>query len=318
MTSAQTQIERVVAVLKAAGQWMHLHAALVIFALLCASVTLWLLEHDARLRREFQLQQLRTETKAEVADLRARAAAAMGQLKENARLIENLESRRSALAHEAEGLHQRLGSLREQERLRVQQASTLAPQELAQRVAARLGPEALRRDSGFGTRDSGKEETGNSKLETGKTPTSLGVPSIPKNSAPQPADSPSTQPPAPSVRPADKLPVSSFQFPLSEAELRQVDTAFLQLDACREQSAVKDQMVSNCEARAGAAQTEIEKLNDSVSRLQETVRLKDQIAERTEAEHRAELAAARGTWRSRFVRALKYVGVGVVIGVAVR
>jgi hypothetical protein len=97
-----------------------------------------------------------------------------------------------------------------------------------------------------------------------------------------------------------------------------VETAFLQLEACREQSAVKDQMVANCEARAGTAQTEIEKLSDSVSRLQETVRLKDLIAERTETAHRAELQAARGTWRSRFVRALKYVGVGVVIGIAVR
>jgi hypothetical protein len=105
---------------------------------------------------------------------------------------------------------------------------------------------------------------------------------------------------------------------LNEAGLRQVETAFLQLDACREQSAVKDQMVSICEARAGAAEAEIGKLNDSVRTLQETVRLKDQIAARRETEHRAELRAARGTWRRRFVRALQYVAVGVVIGVVVR
>jgi hypothetical protein len=76
--------------------------------------------------------------------------------------------------------------------------------------------------------------------------------------------------------------------------------------------------VANCEARVAAAGTQIEKLNDSVSQLQETVRLKDQIAARIEAAHRAELKAARGTWRGRFVRALQYVGVGVVIGVAIR
>jgi hypothetical protein len=169
-----------------------------------------------------------------------------------------------------------------------------------------------------GPRVSGEKEIRNSKMETGKQPASAGSSSIPENSGPQTAGSSSTQPPAPNTHPNGQLPISDFQFPLNEADLRQVDTAFLQLDACREQSAVKDQIVSNCEARASAAQTQIEKLNDSVKQLQETVHLKDQVAERTEAEHRAELAAARGTWRSRFVRALKYVGVGVVIGVAVR
>jgi hypothetical protein len=96
MTSAQTQIERAVAMFKPWWLWARAHGVLLILALLCASAALWLLEHDASLRRQFELQQLRTETQAQVADLRARAATAMGQLKENARLIENLESRRSA------------------------------------------------------------------------------------------------------------------------------------------------------------------------------------------------------------------------------
>jgi TolA-binding protein len=318
MTKAQAQIARVVASLKVLRLWARAHAILVALVLIAAFAALWLLEHDARLRREFELQRLRTETKAEVADLRARGAAAMGELQENARQIESLESRRRGLQRDAQDLRQRLTLLREQERVRVQQAGTLAPRDLAQRVAARLGPEALRRDSGLGVRDSGKEETGKAKMETGRAAVSASPSSIPENSGTQRADSSSTQPPAPGTPPPGEFPVSSFQFPLNEAGLRQVETAFLQLDACREQSMVKDQMVANCEARAGAAQTQIEKLNDSVNQLQEAVRLKDQIAVRTEAEHRAELQAARGTWRSRFVRALKYLGVGVVIGVAIR
>jgi hypothetical protein len=159
-----------------------------------------------------------------------------------------------------------------------------------------------------------REETGKSKMETRKESASGSSAPIPKNSGRQTADSPGTHPPAPGTPPPDEFPVSSFQFPLSEAELRQVETAFLQLDACREQSAVKDQMAANCEARAGAAQSEIEKLNDSVSKLQQTVRLKDQIAARTEAEHRAELKAACGSRWARFKRALEYVAVGAALG----
>jgi hypothetical protein len=289
MTSAQTQIERVVANLKLLWLWVRAHGVLLIFAVLCASAALWLIEHDARLRREFELQQLRTETQAEVADLRARAAAAMGELQKNARLIENLESKRRDLERQSQDLRQRLSHLREEERLRVQQASTLAPRELAQRVAARLGPGGQVSGSGFQVSgaDQGRPDTRH------PTPDTSGA-----------------------ANPEPRIP--SHGLTLTGQGLRGVETAFLQLDACREQSAVKDQMVSNCEARVGTAQTEIEKLNDSVSQLQETVRLKDQIAERTEAAHRAELVAARGTWRSRFVRVLKYVGVGVVIGVAVR
>ena len=69
---------------------------------------------------------------------------------------------------------------------------------------------------------------------------------------------------------------------------------------------------------ARAAQAETATLGHSVSQLQEEVRLKDEIAARTEAEHRAELQAARGTRRGRFVRALEYIGVGEVIGSVVR
>ncbi|MBZ5543360.1 MAG: hypothetical protein LAO07_06730 [Acidobacteriia bacterium] len=315
MIRAQAQIARVVAALEVAGRWARAHGTLVALILIVAFAGLWLLEHDARLRREFELHRLRTETQAEVADLRARAAAALGELKENARLIEDLESRRRTLAREAEGLRQRLTSLREEEGVGVQQAATLPPAELAKRVAARLGRDG--QVPGVGFQVSGNRETGNWTLETSKPPasgSSLPIGSTSSDNGPRTAGSPSAQSPAPNTRPNDQFPISSFQFPLTEGGLRQVETSFLQLDACREQAEARDRLVANCEERVAAAGAQVDKLNDSLSRLQEAVRLKDEIAARTDAAHRAELKAARGTWRGRFVRALQYVGVGVVIG----
>jgi hypothetical protein len=358
MSEGQAKARRIIASVKAAWAWSRAHVVLIASVLLCAAIALWLAEHDAALKRELALQQLRQQTTAEVAELRARAAAALGELKENARLIEDLESRRRALEHEAEGLRKRLSLLREEEGVRVQQAGTLAPAELAQRVAARLGPEA--QVSGVGGQapetnrppsearslESGTRETGNWKMETGQSPLSSGQLPVASDNGPRTTDDSKFQTPESRRRgpealnrqsmpqggnnrassaprsqhpvPSRQFPASSFQFPLNEAELRQVETAFLQLDACREQSAAQDRLVANCEERAAASRTVSENLNRSVNQLQEAVRLKDEIATRTEAAHRAELKAARGTWRGRFIRALEYVAVGVVIGVVVR
>ena len=120
-------------------------------------VAIWLLEHDARLRREVELGQLKQQTAAQVTELRTRADAALRAAnEENARAIESLEARRRRLEREAEELRQRLVSLREEERARVGQVATLPASELEQRVAARLDPGSFAtRDSGLGTRDSG-------------------------------------------------------------------------------------------------------------------------------------------------------------------
>jgi len=341
MNEGQAKARRIIASVKTAWAWSRAHVVLIASVLLCASVALWLVEHDAALKRELELQQLRKQTAAEVADLRARAAAALGELKENARLIEDLESRRRALEREAEDLRKRLSLLREEERVRVQQASTLAPAELAQRVTARLGPEA--QVSGVGGQVSGKGGTGNSSIETRQSSVASGQLPVATDNAPRAKDDfkfqiqdsrpsgPGTlnrqsipqggnnrQSATPGTGSSSEFPVSSFEFPLNEAELRQVETAFLQLDACHEQSAAQGRLVANCEERSAASRAVIENLNHSVSQLQEAVRLKDEIAARTEAAHRAELKAARGTWRGRFIRALEYVGVGVVMGIVVR
>ena len=278
-------------------------------------VAIWLLEHDARLRREVALGQLKQQTAAQVTELRARADAALRAAnEENARAIESLEARRRRLEREAEELRQRLVSLREEERARVGQVATLPASELEQRVAARLDPgNFATRDSRLGTRE--PEEC--------------------RSKAPTPQDlAPSTQPPAPSPQPlaadtrhpapgtppvpSPESRVPSPDFVLTEEGARRVETAFLELEACRGQSAVKDGALGNCQEQVATQAAIAGEMRKSLDDLNQAIRLKDEIAARTEALHRAELRAARGSWGSRFLRAVEYVGLGVVIGLVAR
>jgi hypothetical protein len=275
----------------------------------------WLLEHDARLRREVEFGQLKQQTAAQVTELRARADAALRAAnEEHARAIESLEARRRRLEREAEELRQRLVSLREEERARVGQVASLPASELEQRVAARLDP------GNFGTRDS--------RLGTRE-------PEECRSKAPTPQDlAPSTQPPAPSPQPLaadtrhpapDTSPVPSPEsrvpspdFVLTEEGARRVETAFLELDSCRAQSAVKDGALGNCQEQVATRAAIAGEMRKSLDDLNQAIRLKDEIAARTETLHRAELRAARGSWGSRFLRAVEYVGLGVVIGLVAR
>ena len=89
------------------------------------------------------------------------------------------------------------------------------------------------------------------------------------------------------------------------------------LAACREQSAVQDELISNCEQRADVTRAALEAAKQSALDLQEALGAKDEIAAKLDAQHRAELKAARGSRLRKFGRALQYVGAGVVIGVVV-
>ena len=149
MTQAELQARRMIETLKPAVAWARAHAGLVLGVLLSGFAALWLIAHDAHLRREIELQQLRRETATEVAALRTQAAKAMAEFRANARAIHDLESRRASLEREATLLRQKLRSLREEESVRVRQAETPGQAELSGRVTARPGPEEL------GNRESG-------------------------------------------------------------------------------------------------------------------------------------------------------------------
>jgi hypothetical protein len=240
---------------------------------------LWLLEHDARLKQELEFEQQRRTTSAEVAQLRARAETAMQEFRANAQVIASLEARRQALERDAAALRQKLSCLRKEENLRVQQLASLAHVGTPRQTAPGLGPADL------ATRDPGLGSASDSR----PLPLGEGVPPGGRGRVRESATLPSPESPAPSPS----------------------------LAACREQSAVQEELISNCEQRAEVTRAALEAAKQSALDLQQALGAKDEIAAKLDAQHRAELKAARGSRLRKFARALQYVGVGVVIGVVV-
>jgi len=302
MTEAQKRARQIIDGIRAARAWGRAHLILVAGVALGVAASLWLLEHDARLKREVELGQLRRETSTEVAALRAQAEAAIEEFHSYAQAIRSLESRRAALEREATELRQRLSLLREKENVRVQPAGTPGHAEMSGRVAPRLGPDGLQgRDSGVGSWESANDEKRNSKSEN--RPLSVVSRQL---SVATDDELRTTDDPGPSIpNPESEIPIPGSQEDAQHAA---------PLQTCREQAAVQEQLISNCEERVGASQAVIDTLNLSVGDLQQNIRAQDEIAARLAAQHRAELKAARGSRLRSFGRALKYVGVGVVIG----
>ncbi len=264
----------------------------------------WWRERDARLHRGFELQQLKAETAQRVTELEARADAALRAAnEENARLVRQLEARRRRLEVEAEALRRRLTALQAQERVRVGQVHALPPNLLAEHIASRLGLDAREdQDSGPGARASGPEKGSQGVAPAGESGQTKGT--LDRSGHP-PVPSSGARPPETTLT-------------LTLPAMRQVETAFVELDACREQGEVKDQQLANCREQAAASADMVSRMNDSLQQLNEAVRAKDEIAARREAQHRAELKVARGSRWGRMRKALTYVAVGVVIGVVAR
>ncbi len=259
----------------------------------------WLHERDARLRRSFDLGQLKTETAARVKELEERAAAALRAANQrNALVIRELEASRLKLAKEGDKLRQRLAALQRDERVRVERVATLPSDELAERVATRLYAGALEaRGSGLGTR--GWSRAGAPLSPASSTPVSA-RPGKGKPSPQTPAHSPDA--------------AAEPTMTLDESGLRKVETAFVELESCRDQAAVKDEQVANCREQLASREAIAERMDESLRELNQAIRLKDAILARRQAEHRAELKAARGSRWDRMRKALTYVAVGMVAG----
>jgi hypothetical protein len=105
---------------------------------------------------------------------------------------------------------------------------------------------------------------------------------------------------------------------LSDAGARKVESAFLELDSCRQQAQVMGQQVSNCEQQAKLGSTIHEQDSETIAELHAALADKEQILARREEEHRAELKAARGSLRGHFVRAVEIFAGGFLAGVLVR
>lgn len=116
------------------------------------------------------------------------------------------------------------------------------------------------------------------------------------------------------LRPAD----AGRSAALTDQGLRQVATALVELDACREQRDLLRREVSTCAERAEADSGIIATQAASIAKLNEAAAAQAQLLALREAESRAELEAARGTRRGRFARALEHMAIGFVLGVVIR
>jgi hypothetical protein len=113
-------------------------------------------------------------------------------------------------------------------------------------------------------------------------------------------------------------PKAGAELALTEAGARRVATALADRDACLEQSALQDRQAGNCREQLSARAAEIQTQADSLAKLNQALSAKDGILADREREFKAELDAARGTFRSRLARALKFLAAGAAIGAAIR
>jgi len=157
-----------------------------------------------------------------------------------------------------------------------------------QKVAALPAPEVARRVAarlGLGPSDMETRESGVGSRESGPTPDS-------------------------------RLPNPGFS--LSEAALRQVETALVELDGCKQQAQVRDNLLGNCKQQAASSASIIDQQKASLLGLNEALADKDRILAASDRRQKAELKIARGAFSQRLARTLEHVAIGVAIGLAVR
>ena len=158
----------------------------------------------------------------------------------------------------------------------------------AQKVAALPTPEVARRLAarlGLGPGDLETREPGVGSRESGPTPDS-------------------------------RLPTPGFS--LSDAALRQVETALVELDGCKQQAQVRDNLLGNCNQQAASSASIIDQQKASLVSLNQALADKDRILAASDRRQKAELKIARGAFSQRLARTLEHVAIGVAIGLAVR
>ncbi len=274
----------------------------------------WSCERQARMRQTLESEQVRARAQQDAAQLEARAAANLREARsQHEAAMRDYESRRARLESEAAGLRERLTSLRRQEAAQVAEVAALRLPQVVDRVMARLGEEGIR-DQGLGisetagTRDSGLalREKEHAQFPSLRPP------------APNTGGTPVLRGPESPVKNSESRVPSPVVLGLTEPAARAVETAFVELEACRTQSAAKDAELENCRALAQVDQSAIAQQDITLGKLNAALADKDQILARREEAHQAELKLARGTRWSRFLSALKYVAAGVVAGVVIR
>jgi hypothetical protein len=263
----------------------------------------WSCERQARRVDTVQAQQVKKQAAKEISRLQQQVAGALRDAKQSAQAVRELEAQRQQLVREAEGLRQSLESLRKQELARADEVATLPTSEVVSRVASRLQePVSGVKDQGSGQQE--EQVSGAGFQVSGQRSAGLEA---------QKQLSPATQPLVPNAsRP------SSPALELSDQGVRKVETAFIELDSCRQQTQVMGEQVSNCAQQSKLNSAIRDQQTGTIAKLGAALADKDQILAQSEEAHRAELKAARGTWRSHFFRAVQYFAGGFIAGVLVR
>jgi hypothetical protein len=259
-----------------------LNLPLTVLLALVVMLLAWSCEHRSRLQDRAAAEQVKAHDAAEISSLRKQADTAIRDAAQSTEAARELDVQRQQLARQAKGLSQSLESLRQQESARTGEVAALSTSEVVERVAARLkGDEAA---PAAGSSDCTNEN---------------GVKQAAADAPPQPGT------PGPAIV-------------LSGQDARKIETAFTGLDSCRQQNLVMAQQVSNCGQQSKLDSALIEQQNNTIAKLNSALTDKDGVIARSEEAHRAEIKAIRGTWQSRLVRTIEYMGAGFIAGVLVR
>jgi hypothetical protein len=316
----------------------------------------WSCERQARRRDTLQAQQVKKQAAEEISQLRQQAAGALRDAQQRAQAVRALEAQQQQLVREAEGLRQSLESLRQQELARTDEVATLPTSEVASRVASRLGEQVPgvggqvsgqqeEQVSGVGGQVSGQQGPvpgagGQASGQRARNPLTRPAPAEEQVSGAggqvsgQQALNPLTRPAPPeesasaghplpqggegSKKPGEAGQKSGAALVLSDQGVRKVEAALIELDSCRQQAQVMGQQVANCEQQSKLDSAMRDQQAATIAKLNAALADKDKILAASEAAHRAELKAARGTWRAHFIRAVEYIAGGFIAGVLVR
>jgi len=253
----------------------------------------WSCEHRARQHEAAETQQAKKQAAQQISELQKQAASAVRDAQRSSQAAKELEGQRQQLARDADGLRRSLDSLRNQELVRANDLANLTTEEVVKRVMARL------EEQGTGNREQGTEPAAGSGNE---------------GSQKRGQDARTTA----GGTPAPQAAAAQAALVLSDQSVRKVESAFVELDSCRQQSQMIAQQMSNCDQRAKLDSALEEQQAGTISKLNAALADKDQILARSEAAHRAELKAVRGTWRTHFYHAVEVFAGGFVAGVLVR
>ena len=182
---------------------------------------------------------MKKQAAEQISQLEQQAAGALQDAKQSAQAVRELEGQRQQFVREAEGLRQSLDSLRKQELARANEVATLPTSEVVKRVASRL------QEQGSGSGSQGHRRAHRASATTRMLKSAGAGPPLPQGrGTARPRGSRTTGQRPNSLCP----PVAALV--LSDQGVRKVETAFVELDSCRQQTQVLGQQVSNCEQQS--------------------------------------------------------------------